>query len=142
MHFLTSILFYIFFTIPKVCIGKRETIWYKIPFRLFLSMPYHRLRPQPNKKSKPPLFRLKWPSTTQGISKSQKLQKSRRKVGMIQVKKWVPMGKGITNLYRYVEVSRAIIYSGFNLLSEETIKVLKVISCGEFLLNGFNNKSI
>ncbi|WP_168356778.1 hypothetical protein [Petralouisia muris] len=61
---------------------------------------------------------------------------------MIQVKKWVPMGKGITNLYRYVEVSRAIIYSGFNLLSEETIKVLKVISCGEFLLNGFNNKSI
>ena len=94
---------------------------------------------------------------------------------IIQVKKWVPMGKSITNLYRYAEISRAIIkrylvampdisldkipqkeimeisgakevrgrrYSGFNLLSEDTIKVLKVISCGEFLLNGFNNKSI
>lgn len=90
-------------------------------------------------------------------------------------KKWVPMGKSTANLYRYAEISRAIIkrylaaipdislgrvpqkeimeisktkevrgrkYSGFNLLSEDTIKVLKVISGGEFLLNGFDNKSI
>ena len=28
---------------------------------------------------------------------------------MIQVKTWVPMGKSITNLYRYVEISKAII---------------------------------
>lgn len=33
-------------------------------------------------------------------------------------------------------------YTGFNLLSEETIKTLKVISSGEFLLNGFNNRCI
>lgn len=28
---------------------------------------------------------------------------------MIQVKTWVPMGKSVTNLYRYAEISRAII---------------------------------
>ncbi len=94
---------------------------------------------------------------------------------MIQEKKWVPMGKSIANLYRYVEISKSIIkrylaaipdisldkvpqkeimeissakevhgrrYSGFNLLSEETIRVLKVISSGAFLLNGLDNKSI
>ena len=33
-------------------------------------------------------------------------------------------------------------YSGFNLLSGETIQVLKAISSGEFLLNGFSNKNI
>lgn len=94
---------------------------------------------------------------------------------MIQVKEWVPMGKSIANLYRYAEISRAIIkrylaaipdisldkvpqkeimdisapkesrgrrYSGFNLLSEDTVKVLKAVSSGEFLLNGFDNKNI
>lgn len=94
---------------------------------------------------------------------------------MVQVKKWVPMGKSIANLYRYAEISKSIIkrylaaipdvsldrvpqkeimdisrpreahgrrYSGFNLLSEETIRVLKTISSGDFLLNGFDNKSI
>lgn len=33
-------------------------------------------------------------------------------------------------------------YSGFNLLPEDTTKILKAISRGEFLLNGFDNKSI
>ena len=94
---------------------------------------------------------------------------------MVQVKKWVPMGKSITNLYRYAEISKSIIkrylaampdidpgkvpqkeimeisgakevrgrrYSGFNLLSEETILILKAISSGDFLLTGFNNKNI
>lgn len=88
---------------------------------------------------------------------------------------WVPMGKSIANLYRYVEISRSITkrylaavpdipmgkvpqkevmavstpkeagkrrYSGFSLLSEETILVLKTISSGDFILNGFDNKSL
>lgn len=38
--------------------------------------------------------------------------------------------------------SRGRRYSGFNLLSEETIRVLKTISSGNFLLNGFDNKGI
>lgn len=33
-------------------------------------------------------------------------------------------------------------YSGFNLLSEETVLVLKTISSGDFILNGFDNKSL
>ena len=85
------------------------------------------------------------------------------------------MGKSIANLYRYVEISRAITkrylaampevgtgkvpekeimdvsvpkekngrgYSGFNLLSGETVTVLSAIASGDFILNGFDNKSI
>lgn len=33
-------------------------------------------------------------------------------------------------------------YSGFNLLSVETVLVLKTIACGDFILNGFYNKSL
>lgn len=86
-----------------------------------------------------------------------KILKTKEKVQegkMIQTKEWVPMGKSIANLYRYVEISKAITkrylasmpdidtckvpekeimdvsapkersgrrYSGFNLLSMETI---------------------
>lgn len=94
----------------------------------------------------------------------------------IETKKvWVPMGKSISNLYRYVEISKSItkryiealpeinmeevplkeiekissrlernnrVYSGFNILNEETLKVFYVISNGKFLINGFTNKSI
>ena len=85
------------------------------------------------------------------------------------------MGKSIANLYRYVEISKAIIkrylaampdismekvpekevmsvsaskevdgrrYSGFNLLSEETFLILSTIASGDFILNGFDNKSL
>ena len=91
------------------------------------------------------------------------------------VKKWVPMGKSISNLYRYVEISKSITkryidalpdidlekptlkeiknvsekievnnktITGFNLLSNETLKLLQVISNGKYLINGFTNKSI
>lgn len=33
-------------------------------------------------------------------------------------------------------------YSGFNLLSEEIVLVLKTIASGDFILNGFDNKSL
>lgn len=33
-------------------------------------------------------------------------------------------------------------YSGFNLLSAETVMILKTIACGDFILNGFDNKSL
>lgn len=33
-------------------------------------------------------------------------------------------------------------YSGFNLLSEETVLVLETIASGDFILNGFDNKSL
>lgn len=94
---------------------------------------------------------------------------------IVQTKEWVPMGKSIANLYRYVEISKAITkrylaampeidtdkipekeimdvsapkekngrrYSGFNLLSRETVTVLSAIASGDFILNGFDNKSI
>lgn len=94
---------------------------------------------------------------------------------LIETKEWVPMGKSIANLYRYVEISRAITkrylaampeidtdkvpkkeimdvsapkevegrrYSGLNLMSREMVKVLSVIASGDFILNGFDNKSI
>ena len=91
------------------------------------------------------------------------------------IKQWVPMGKSISNLYRYVEISKSITkryidalpdidlekpilkeiknvsekievnnktITGFNLLSNETLKLLQVISNGKYLINGFTNKSI
>ena len=94
---------------------------------------------------------------------------------IIKEKVWLPMGKSIANLYRYVEISKSItkryiealpeldlnkptlseiknvsekikinnkIISGFNLLNNETLKVLQVISNGKYLINGFNNKNI
>lgn len=33
-------------------------------------------------------------------------------------------------------------YSGFNLLSDETVGVLRTIASGDFILNGFDNKSL
>ncbi len=33
-------------------------------------------------------------------------------------------------------------YTGFNILSEETLKLFKIISSGEYLINGFSNKII
>lgn len=107
-----------------------------------------------------------------------KIRKAKEKVQdgkIIQTMEWVPMGKSITNLYRYVEISKAIIkryldaipdisldkvsdrelmsisgpkevkgrrYSGFHLLSRETATVLSVIACGDFILTGFDNKSV
>lgn len=107
-----------------------------------------------------------------------KILKTKEKVQegkIIQTKEWVPMGKSIANLYRYAEISRAIIkrylaampdidtskvpekeimdvsapkekngrrYSGFNLLSGETVRVLSAIASGDFIVNGFDNKSI
>ena len=93
-----------------------------------------------------------------------------------ETKKWIPMGKSIANLYRYVEISKNITkryidalpeidietkvpisdieklsssiivnerkYTGFNILSEETTKLLSLISSGEYLINGFSNKMI
>lgn len=94
---------------------------------------------------------------------------------IIKEKVWTPMGKSISNLYRYVEISKSIIkryiealpninlnkptlsevknisnkievnnkiITGFNLLNNETLKVLQVISNGKYLINGFTNKSI
>ncbi len=49
--------------------------------------------------------------------------------------------KEIMDISRAKEI-RGRRYSRLNLLSEETIRVLKTISSGEFLLNGFDNKSI
>ncbi len=92
-----------------------------------------------------------------------------------KVKTWVPMGKSIANLYRYVEISKSItkryidalpeinidtvpiqeikkistkieidgrIYSAFNILNEETLKLMSIISNGKYLINGFTNKEI
>lgn len=94
---------------------------------------------------------------------------------VIETKEWVPMGKSIANLYRYVEISKSIIkryiealpeinidevpmseiekvsssvivndrkYSAFNILSKDTLKLLSIISSGEYLINGFSNKNI
>jgi len=93
----------------------------------------------------------------------------------VQTKKWVPMGKSVANLYRYIEISRAITkrfieglpeigldkppvkdieavsvpketdgkrYSGLNLLSNETSCLLRAIASGDFVISGFDNKSI
>ena len=90
-------------------------------------------------------------------------------------KVWVPMGKSISNLYRYVEISKSITkryieslplvnidevpisdieklsssitvnnkkYTGFNILEKDTLKLFSIISKGEYLINGFSNKSI
>ncbi len=90
-------------------------------------------------------------------------------------KVWVPMGKSIANLYRYVEISKSITkryiealpeintdevpireiekisssvtvndrkYTGFNILQKDTLKLLSIISSGEYLINGFSNKNI
>ena len=90
-------------------------------------------------------------------------------------KKWIPMGKSITNLYRYVEISKSItnryiealpnvdlntvplkditnisqrkcvnnrMFSGFNILCEDTLLLFKTIANGDYLINGFNNKEI
>ena len=93
-----------------------------------------------------------------------------------ETKEWIPMGKSIANLYRYVEISKNITkryiealpeidienkvpisdieklsssiivnerkYTGFNILAEETTKLLSLISSGEYLINGFSNKMI
>lgn len=94
---------------------------------------------------------------------------------LVQFKEWVPMGKSIANLYRYVEICKSITkrytdalpdietgkvpckeiqkisnskevkgrkYSGFNLLSEETIAIFVAIAFGGFTISGFDNKSI
>ena len=94
---------------------------------------------------------------------------------IVQTKKWVPMGKSIANLYRYIEISRSITkryiealpkidtnkvpikeieflsvskeingrrYSGFNLLSNETTRLFRAIGSGDFIINGFDNKTI
>lgn len=91
------------------------------------------------------------------------------------IKEWTPMGKSISNLYRYVEISKAITkryiealpdidldkvplkeieniscrkvingrpYSGFNILSSDTLLLFQLISNGKYLINGFSNKSI
>ena len=91
------------------------------------------------------------------------------------IKEWVPMGKSIANLYRYVEISKAIIkryidampeinldnisikdvekisiskeingrrYSAFNVLNKDTLLLFQIISSGEYLINGFNNKNV
>ncbi len=85
---------------------------------------------------------------------------------IIETKEWVPMGKSISNLYRYVEISKSITkryidalpdintaevplkesnnrkYSAFNILSEETLKLFSEIVKGDYLINGFSNKTI
>ncbi len=91
------------------------------------------------------------------------------------VKEWVPMGKSIANLYRYIEISKSITkryleampeitidkvsvedvskistskevngrrYSAFNVLNSETLLLFQIISNGDFLINGFNNKNV
>lgn len=94
---------------------------------------------------------------------------------VIETKEWIPMGKSIANLYRYVEISKSITkryiealpkinidevpiseiekvsssiivndrkYTGFNILQKDTLKLLSIISSGEYLINGFSNKNI
>ena len=89
--------------------------------------------------------------------------------------KWVPMGKSIANLYRYVEICKSItsrfidalpqldndkvplkaltvvsarkevdgrVYTGFNILNCDTLKLFSSIADGAFLINGFNNKTL
>ena len=91
------------------------------------------------------------------------------------IKVWVPMGKSIANLYRYIEISKSITkryiealpeintdnisvkeigqvsssiivnerkYSAFNILNEDTLSLFMIISSGDYLINGFNNKNI
>ena len=90
-------------------------------------------------------------------------------------KVWLPMGKSIANLYRYVEISKSItsrfiealpdinldalplkeiqnissrkiindrVYSAFNILNKDTLKIFQVISNPKYLINGITNKSI
>ena len=90
-----------------------------------------------------------------------------------ETKKWVPMGKSVANLYRYVEISKSItsryinalpqidtdkvpvnefttvssrkdvngrVYSAFNILSSDTLRLFTSLADGAFLINGFNNK--
>jgi len=94
---------------------------------------------------------------------------------MTEAKKWTPMGKSIVNLYRYAEISKAVIdryihalpgidadilplkavtdissrkeengrvYSAFNILNPEILKLFSALANGAFLINGFDNKSI
>jgi len=94
---------------------------------------------------------------------------------IVETKEWVPMGKSIANLYRYVEISKSITkryiealpeidltkvpakeietvsrakeingrkYSGFNLLSKDTTNLFSTIASGDFIINGFDNKTI
>ena len=91
------------------------------------------------------------------------------------IKVWVPMGKSIANLYRYIEISKSITqryiealpeintdnvsikeiekisssivvnerkYSAFNILNKDILSLFMIISSGEYLINGFNNKNI
>lgn len=91
------------------------------------------------------------------------------------IKEWVSMGKSITNLYRYIEISKSIInryldalpnidvdcvplndikkiserqivdnrnYSALNIFNRDTLKLFEIISSGDWLINGFTNKSI
>lgn len=91
------------------------------------------------------------------------------------VKEWVPMGKSIANLYRYVEISKSITkryiealpqinidelplneiknisckievngrsYSAFNILNADTLLLFQIISSGQYLINGFSNKTV
>ena len=108
-----------------------------------------------------------------------KIMKEKEKIidhqEIVTEKVWVPMGKSISNLYRYVEISKSITnrciealpdinldtvplkeiqnisikkevkgrtYSGFNILSKDTLELLQVISNGKYLINGFTNKKI
>jgi hypothetical protein len=87
--------------------------------------------------------------------------------------RWIPMGKSVVNLYRYAEISKAIInrfinalphvdekkmplkpivsvsskkhingkiYTAFNILNPDTLKLFAALSDGAFLINGFDNK--
>ena len=90
-------------------------------------------------------------------------------------KQWKPMGKSISNLYRYAEISKASnkryidaleniipvkstqkeieavcarktdkgkVYTGFNVWDAETLKILRVIADGKYLLSGITNKKL
>ena len=90
-------------------------------------------------------------------------------------KQWKPMGKSISNLYRYAEIAKAsnkryidalenIIpvkstqeeiesvcarktdkgktYTGFNVWDADTLKILRVIADGKYLLSGITNKRL
>ncbi|MDR0461668.1 MAG: hypothetical protein LBH62_09680 [Nitrososphaerota archaeon] len=94
---------------------------------------------------------------------------------LVEKKAWLPMGKSVANLYRYIEISKSITkryidalpivdldktpvkdiegvsafkatdgkrHSGFNLLSKETTCLIRALASGDFIINGFNNKSI
>ena len=95
---------------------------------------------------------------------------------IVETKQWVPMGKSISNLYRYVEISKNIInrfiealpeidieknvpvsdiesvsssvivkdkkYTGFNILTFDTLKLFSIISNAKYIINGFDNKLI